>query len=255
MDSAYYYRTGITTLSANIAPNFYPNKVKTPWLTKITYWLSAYYIHDHETQMDDLTITNRFNFYPPWQGVFTIYHVFKKEAWMGQSFNQGKFVAIGEFQLTNWLYLGSGVSYGEALYYDGPFIGNKTTFYAKTTIQPGNKFCQYFEYQYQHFSRASDHLPVYDLNIFISRTNYQFNKYFFIRALIQYDSYRKIVLSDILGAFTLIPGTVVYLGYGSLHKKNYWDTGNSTWNPEISLGKYYQFTQSFFFKASYIIRF
>jgi len=255
MDSAYYYRTGITGLSAVIGPNFYPDKEKFPLFAKISYVLSANYTRDHVTKMDDVVLTNRLSFYFPFQGVLSIYNTLKKEAWMGQSFNQSTFTATAEFQLTNWLYLGSGVSYGKALYYSGPFLGHKTIFIIQTAFQPSSKFRQDFDYQYQHFTRASDNQPVYDLNIFVSRTTYQFNKYLFIRSLIQFDSYRKIVLTDILGSFTLIPGTVIYLGYGSLHGKNYWDTANSRWDPGMGPEKYYQFTQSFFFKASYVFRF
>jgi len=255
MDSAYYYRTGITRLSANIGPNFYPAKEKIPWLLKIRYIFSANYTHDHVTKMDDASLTNQLICYFPLQGIFSLSHTIQKEAWMGQSFNQANFAASGQVQLTNWLYLTSGISYGKFLYYAGPYPGHKTTFFFNTTFQPDNKFTQSFEYQYQHFTRASDGEPIYDLNILVSKTTYQFNKYFFIRSLIQYDSYRKIVLTDILGSFTLIPGKVIYLGYGSLHGKNYWDTVNSRWVPGMGPGKYYQFTQSLFFKASYMIRF
>ena len=255
MDSAYYYRTGISKLAAIIGPNFYPAKEKFPWLMRVSYTLSVDYTHDHLTKMDDATLTNQLTFVFPRQGRFRLFYTIFKEAWMGHSFNQGNFAASEQVQLTNWLFLNSGFSYGKLLYYAGPYLGHKTTFSFKTTIQPNNKFSQSFEYQYQHFTKASDNAPVYDLNILVSRTTYHFNKYFFIRSLIQYDSYRRIILTDILGSFTLIPGTVVYLGYGSLHNKNYWNAVNSKWDPGMEPGKYYQFTQSFFFKASYVIRF
>ena len=255
MDSAYYYRTGITAFSASIAPNFYPDREKIPWLAKVSYKASANYTHDLFTKMDDASLTNELNFVFPFQGVFNISHTLKKEAWMGESFNQQKIVGIGQVQLNNWLFLYGGFGYGKYLYYSGPFLGYKTTVLFQTVFQPGSKFRQDIEYQYQHFTRASDREPVYDLNILVSRTTYQFNRYFFIRSLIQYDSYRKLILTDILGSFTLIPGTVIYLGYGSLHEKNYWDTANSRWDPEMGPDKYYQFTQSFFFKASYVFRF
>jgi hypothetical protein len=255
MDSAYYYRTGITGLTAYINPNFYPAKEKIPWLARIRYVLIAAYTYDHVTEMDDALLTNRIHLEFPIQGYFSLAYSIKKEAWMGQSFNQANFSVRGEAQLTNWLYINNEISFGKLLYYTGPFLGHKTTFSFSATLQPGNKFTQGFGYQYQHFTRASDGKPIYDLNILISRTTYQFNKYFFIRSLIQYDSYRKMVLTDILGSFTLIPGTVIHLGYGSLHEKNYWDTVNSKWAPGIETGKYYQFTQSLFFKASYMLRF
>lgn len=137
----------------------------------------------------------------------------------------------------------------------GLFWGTKKTFYLETTLHPGDRFRQDLMYQYQHFTRAADDQSLYDLHILVSKTTYQFNKYFYIRSLIQFDSYRKLVLSDMLASFTLIPGTVIYLGYGSLHQKNYWDPVNSKWEPGMGPEKYYPFTQSFFFKAGYRLRF
>lgn len=255
MDSAYYYRTGITTLSANIAPSFYPKKEKLPWLKKIRTQFSIDYTNDLVTGMDDASFATSLSFTFPLQGYFSLSYRIQKEAWMGESFNQNRFGVNGEVQLTNWLYLYGSFSTGKSLYYAGPFLGHKPSFYFQTRIQPSYKFTQDFEYQYQHFTRASDDKRIYNLNMFISRTTYQFNKYLFIRSLIQYDSYRKIVLTDILTSFTLIPGTVIHLGYGSLHRKQYWDNVNFTWDREMEQGKYYQVTQSFFFKASYLIRF
>jgi len=255
MDSAYYYRTGITSLSANIAPNFYPKKEKLPWLKKIKIQFSIGYTHDLETGMDDASLSSTLGFTFPLQGNFNIFYKIQKEAWQGESYNQNKYGVNGQVQLTKWLYLYGSFYLGKSLYYAGPFLGHKLSFFFQTQIQPNYKFTQDFEYQYQNFTRASDDIRIYDLNILISRTTYQFNKYLFIRALLQYDSYREIVLTDMLASFTLIPGTVIHLGYGSLHQKLYWDETTSTWDSEMEPAKYYQVTSSFFFKASYLIRF
>ncbi|MCU0286549.1 MAG: carbohydrate binding family 9 domain-containing protein [Acidobacteria bacterium] len=255
MDSAYYYRTGITSLWANVCPHFYPSKEKIPWLVKSSWNLFSNYTYDHVSKMTDFSVNNQFIFYFPFHATFSLLSTVQKEAWKGQSFNQFDFRAAGKIQLTNWLYLYSAVSVGKLLYYTDSLLGRKTTFLFQTVLQPGNRFTQHLEYQYQRFTKLIGHEPIYDLNIIISKTSYQFNKYFFIKALIQYDSYQKKVLTDLLGSFTLIPGTVIYLGYGSLHNKNYWDAVNSKWTTGSEAGKYYQFIQSLFFKASYIIRF
>ncbi len=63
------------------------------------------------------------------------------------------------------------------------------------------------------------------------------------------------IQGDLLASFTLIPGTVVHLGYGSLHQKQYWDDINQQWDSGVDLGKFYQNTQSLFFKVSYLYRF
>ncbi|MCU0286298.1 MAG: carbohydrate binding family 9 domain-containing protein [Acidobacteria bacterium] len=225
MDSAYYYRTGITGASALFGPNFYPKKNKIPWLMRLSYRLRADYKYDHATKMEDASLTNQIISFFPLQGLFSITYKIQKEAWKGQSFNQGYISANGHVQLTNWLYLQSGISYGKYLYYGENSLGHKTTFFFNTTIQLDNKFSQTFEYRYEHFTRAVEGSLVYNLNILISRTMYHFNKYIFVRSLIQYDSYQEKVLT------------------------------NSKWEPGLGPGKYYQTTQSFFFKASYMIQF
>jgi hypothetical protein len=91
------------------------------------------------------------------------------------------------------------------------------------------------------------------VSIFQSKTTYQFDKHFFVRALIQYDNYREVVLTDLLASFTLIPGTVMHLGYGSLHENLEWQ--NNQWADDTTYGKYFQSSQSLFFKVSYLFQF
>jgi hypothetical protein len=52
------------------------------------------------------------------------------------------------------------------------------------------------------------------------KLTYQFNKYLFIRGILEYNGYRKSLLTDFLLSFTYIPGTVCYLGYGSLYEQS-----------------------------------
>ena len=80
----------------------------------------------------------------------------------------------------------------------------------------------------------------------------QINKYLLLRGIVQYDSYSEIVLSDILASFTLIPGTVVHLGYGSMHNKQEWK--NNEWVTDTNHGLYYQSARSLFFKVSYLFQ-
>ena len=99
-----------------------------------------------------------------------------------------------------------------------------------------------------------DHLsgsPVYAVDVLNSKTSFQFDRHFQARAIVQYDSSRNQVLTDILGSFELIPGTVAYLGYGSSIEQREWD--GHAWQP--GHGDYATSRRGFFFKASYIHRF
>ena len=89
------------------------------------------------------------------------------------------------------------------------------------------------------------------MNILYSKATYQFSKYFFLRALVQYNSYQKQMLTDFLASFTLIPGTVLHIGYGGIYEKRTWI--DDQWIP--LQGDLYNMKRSFFAKVSYLWRF
>ena len=61
----------------------------------------------------------------------------------------------------------------------------------------------------------------------------------------QYGKNRQLV--DLLASFTLIPGTVVQLGYGTLMEEGRWD--DNEWRNDIK--NLQVLKQSLFFKTSY----
>ena len=101
------------------------------------------------------------------------------------------------------------------------------------------------------FDRESTGERVYDLDIVNSRTTYQFTRSFFLRALVQYDSSRSQVLTDFLSSYELRPGTVVFVGYGSLIERREFVDGRWISNE----GTYQTSRRGLFFKASYLYRF
>jgi hypothetical protein len=92
---------------------------------------------------------------------------------------------------------------------------------------------------------------VYRVNVLNLRSTYQFSKHLFVRGIVRYDSDRRQVLTDVLGSFELLPGTVAYVGYGSLVEDRRWDGAQLLEEP----GDYLTTRRGFFFKASYIHRF
>ena len=72
-----------------------------------------------------------------------------------------------------------------------------------------------------------------------------------MRAIAQYDSSRKRVLTDFLGSFEPRPGTVVYAGYGALLEQR--DFVDGRWVPLA--GDFLATQRGVFFKTSYLYRF
>ena len=71
-------------------------------------------------------------------------------------------------------------------------------------------------------SAPSDGKKEFDYTILRGLNTYQVNKYLFFRAIVEYNSFYKRLMTDLLASFTYIPGTVVHAGYGSLYEKLAW---------------------------------
>ena len=91
----------------------------------------------------------------------------------------------------------------------------------------------------------------YDYTIVRSLNTYQVNKYLFFRVIVEYNSFYKELLTDLLASFTYIPGTVIHFGYGSLYDRTAWDAGERAYVPSA---RFLEVKRDFFFKASYLWR-
>jgi len=90
----------------------------------------------------------------------------------------------------------------------------------------------------------------YQVNIINTKTTYQFTREFFLRAIVQYDSSRSRVLTDSLLSYELRPGSVFYLGYGSMIEQRAFR--DNTW--VLGEGAFSQSQRGFFGKVSYLFR-
>jgi FkbM family methyltransferase len=110
---------------------------------------------------------------------------------------------------------------GPATFYDNvaPFAGWSRSTAFDVSWQPTPRLSQSIGYQRVDFRRADTRERVYDLDLVNTRTTFQFTKQFFFRAIAQYDSLRARVLTDLLASYELQPGTVAFVGYGSLYER------------------------------------
>ncbi|MBN1271495.1 MAG: carbohydrate binding family 9 domain-containing protein [Candidatus Aminicenantes bacterium] len=251
IESGFLRRTGITEGWIWIGPNFFTNPEKTSWLRRISPHFTYQHLHDHTTGLDDNFYRLSSEFYFTRQGVFSINLIKQKEGWAGKTFHQKSIDAGGGIQLFKWLRLSGGFWLGNQIYYseEDPYLGNGRLGEFSFIIQPGGNLRLFCYVMHNDFSRDKER--IYIVNIINSQVTYQFNKYFFIRAIVQYDSYEKKMLTDFLASFTLIPGTVLHVGYGGIYDRREWTGGE--WQP--GRGNMQNVKRSFFFKASYLWRF
>ena len=255
MDTAYYQRSGISTFKFYLQQQFAPDAKKVPWLFGVTPTIYGAYIHDRVSGLDDkeLMLELNTNFILKGNAGGSFY--LAQECWAGREFQR----TLGQFYINlqplKWINLHSCGSFGDAIYYDpvAPFLGNRTQFHFNCTLQPNKNLNLFAEHVICRFNRADNGERVYTQGIWRSRLTYQFNQKLFVRGLLQYDDFYKRVLGDFLASFTYIPGTVLYLGYGSLNESQSWSEGR--WQRGVTGDRYYQTRQSLFFKISYRYQF
>ncbi|HUQ86164.1 MAG TPA: DUF5916 domain-containing protein [Vicinamibacterales bacterium] len=259
MDTAFYFRTGFTGAWGNSQVSFYPHGGKNFWLQRITPFVFAKAGHDQIQEGDEHFIDTgvRFNFTR--QGNLSVEIARGKEAWQGQQYNVGNdvFVFAG-MQALRWLNAYGGVGVGPAIYYDevNPFQGRSLNSFYGVTIQPNQHLSESIEGNSTRFDRASNGERVYSVDVLNSRTTYQFDKHFLVRFLAQYDSSEHRLLTDFLGSYEFVPGTVFHAGYGSLYERGRLSAFPADANGPVRLDEKYRATnRGLFFKASYLRRF
>ena len=178
------------------------------------------------------------------QGFLRVDHGWGFEPWRGRRFDNERTLINGNVQLFRWLALNGNFNKRMATYYDqvNPFQGKMLNTGIGFSLQPSPHFSQNANYNRTRFDRASTGARVYTVNIINTRTTYQFNKHFLVRALEQFDGSQKRLLTDVLASYEFVPGTVFHAGYGSLLEKD---------TPE----GYRTTSRGLFFKASYLHRF
>ncbi|UCH94057.1 MAG: carbohydrate binding family 9 domain-containing protein [Candidatus Aminicenantes bacterium] len=252
MATAFHNRVGISRGACGIGP-ILPVKIKQlPWLKRIIPFVHYYRLYDLGTKMTDISREFAVNLGFSPIGELNLEYWHENEAWAGRIFDKKYFHSIGFIQLFKWLQLYEDITIGEQIYYhpSDPFKGSAKTINLTFLLEPTTKLKLGLDYWYSDFKEKQTGRKIYSLNIYDLFTTYQFNKYFSLRGIVRYDSLQDKLLTDFLASFTLIPGTVVYLGYGSLYLENQWQNG--MWIP--GQGDLLKMREGIFFKASYLWR-
>jgi hypothetical protein len=252
MATAFQNRVGISRWWFGIGPYINVKLKSLPWLKRIVPYFHYSWLHDLGTELDDISrVFGLYMNFAPMGDLYLEYRV-EDEAWKGAVFDKNYFIILGFIQLSKWLQLNAHLYLGGQIYYDAPqpLLGNDRKIDIGAALEPSKKLKVGFNYLHSDFKDKQTHEKIYSLDIYNLHTTYQFNKYFFIRGILRYDNLQEKLLTDLLASFTLIPGTVVHLGYGSLYLENQWQ--NNQWIR--NQGDLIKMRQGLFFKASYLWR-
>jgi len=241
-------RTGINYLKGLFKPKFYP---ETEFIQRIDLELFTRQAYDIEYKLWETVDHLASWIYFSGSTYIKLKAEYATEIFRAERFKSGGFHALVSTQIGKKINLASLYQHLGSIYYSAePFQGVINNFIFMGAYKPSEKLHLDLTFRYSDFSDDKTGDKVYDYSILRGKVTYQMNKYFFIRAITEYNSYREELLTDFLASFTYIPGTVVYFGYGSIYERLRWEDGNY-----IRDEHFLETTRGFFFKCSYLYRF
>jgi hypothetical protein len=245
--TGYLTRTGLTRFRGAVSPLFYP---RSQVLRRIAVSLASSQLRDQTYNLWETDNTAAVIFTLVRTSQVSLAYSYATEIFLGQRFKTGGWKLQGRSQITNAIYFNLMFRSGQAIRYsESPFQGYGKSAQATLGYQPSEKFNWTLTFTYSDLFRDADKEKVYDYTIVRNRLIYQLNKYLFFRAIVEYNSYRKQLLTDLLASFLYIPGTVIQLGYGSIYEKIRWQ--DETY---VNSDRFLETRRGIFFKASYLWR-
>ncbi|MFC2134127.1 DUF5916 domain-containing protein [Bacteroidota bacterium] len=247
VDMGYVRRNGLLIGTALLRPKFYPS------------WK---FIQRIDGEL--LLTTSKDKFFDMWETYnFVSFHAYmggryeligkysySTEIYLGEWFKTGGFHVYAGGQFTNNFFFGLLYRNIDAIYYDAnPFQGHSNRLTINTIYEPSDQFHAEADFVFYDLYRKSDDQKIYDYPLARLKLTYQLNKYLFFRGIVEYNEFKKQLITDLLVSFTYIPGTVIFLGYGSLYDKVDWRE-----DTYVNSRNFMETRRGFFFKASYLWR-
>ncbi len=136
-----------------------------------------------------------------------------------------------------------------AVYYRTADQGYSNVANVDIVLQPWESLQAEGTYSYSDFYRSIDDEKLVYEGITRLKLTYQVNQYLFFRGIAEYNNLYKELAPEFLTSFTYIPGTAVYLGYGSIFDKVHWD-GKAF----VPADSFLEMQRGLFMKMSYLWR-
>lgn len=243
----YLTRTGITRYRLGVMRRLF---VANGLLQRIDPLLNNQFIRDKETGEWENENAFYATFTLPRNSAFRAGYLYSTEIFSGEKFETSGCSLIAQSQITKGFFFSLTWSDRKKIrYIADPFQGRGSTGSASLIYQPNRNLNAAFSLVYSDLYRQDDGTKVFDYTIIRSRNTYQVNRYLFLRAIVEYNSFYKQLTTDFLASFTYIPGTVLHLGYGSRYDRIEWDTDRY-----VESDRFLETQRGLFFKASYLWR-
>lgn len=130
-----------------------------------------------------------------------------------------------------------------------PGRGGQTDIGLELSLKPTDAFSLSLEYSNSQLRRYDTGKIAFDSNIYTLRSTYQFTRFTFIRARIDYDTLRNRTAGQFLFGWSPHPGTAFYAGYNDDMNYRGYNRFTQNYTPGFERN-----SRTFFIRASYLFR-
>ena len=248
IDTGFLERNGLRRLAAFGMYRIYP---KSKFFQRIEPFYWSYHLYDTYSNMLETFNIFVLRFQLPRSTQVRFEGILANEVFEARRFGKSGFGLRINSQLSKHLFVSGFFRRTGSIYYDpdDPYQGDGNRANAGLQFQPTENLDFLVDLTYSDFYRRSDQDKIYDYLILRSFNTYQVNKYLYLRAILEYNTYRKRWTVDSLASFTYIPGTVIYVGYGSAFEQVRWNGSDYE-----ESNRFLETKRGFFFKVSYLWR-
>ena len=254
MDTAFLRQVGVTDAWATASLKTYPRWGAAIGLQRVLGYLYGQAGRDREQGGNRRTAEAGMQLNFTRNGWVMLSATLEREPWAHQEFPTRRLSASGQAQIMPWLNVKGSVGVGRSILYDptSPTLGDSFTSSAQVSLQPTGSLNVAVGHDRSTFGDTATGARVYTVNVVNAQTTYQFDRRAALRAIIRYDSSLSQILTDYLASYELAPGSVAYLGYGSLYERREWESevGAPPTSPQYLAAR-----RGLFFKISYAHRF
>lgn len=250
-EAGFLTRTGFTSGSLGVVPKFYP---KDSWVRRVDLGLSASALRDYPSNLTEQDRRVSLTAVLSGNGSLGLAYDDATEIFASERFDTSGLTLSARKQAATWLTVSARHRVGKGIWYDPAFPlqghGTQTTF--QMILQPLPSTNLTLSWTRALLVRDDTGAQLFNYPISRARLSWQPDEHFMLRAIAQYNGYRRQLLMDYLAAYTYEPGTVLYLGYGTLSEKTEWDAPTGQYRRADHL---LEMQRGLFFKASYLWRF
>jgi len=245
-DMGYLTRTGLVNFVGYLNPRIFP---ETESIQKIGLEFTSSQTKDRPSGLWETSNDAAVNLFFGGNWLLRTRLNYSTEIFGGQRFQTSGIHSQFRAQIFRQLFVNIVHRRIRSIYYDTPEQGKSNVLGATITVDPLENLRSDINFTYADFTRDADGMKVYDYMITRFRLTYQVNQYLFFRGIGEYNDFRRNLNTELLASFTYIPGTVVYLGYGSVYNKVRWDGTNY-----VDADRFLEMRRGLFLKMSYLWR-